>query len=327
MALRVALVGAGGIGNYHVSQLNKLRDHEIRIVGVADVAEDRAAQMAQRLGCDSYTDHVAMYEKEHPDAVFIGIPPFAHTDQEIAAAQRGIAIFVQKPPAANLAKAIEIQTAIEKAGVIAAVGHQDRYLDVVAEARSALDGVDVPLAMGYWMGSVARVPWWRVRAQSGGQAVEQTIHIFDLARYLFGEVETVQASANAGWITDLPGYDVDDSSVMTMRFRTGMICSIFSACFIDGAPGKAGLDAFGRSVRVEYVLRRSVRIMTNAGMREMNHRNDEDMECVRTFVNAVTSGDPSAIRSPYADAVRSLALPLAGQRSIEHGGCAVRAEV
>jgi predicted dehydrogenase len=40
---------------------------------------------------------------------------------------------------------------------------------------------------GYWVGGMPGVWWWRRRDTSGGQAVEQTIHLFDLARYLFGE--------------------------------------------------------------------------------------------------------------------------------------------
>lgn len=317
--MKVAIVGAGGIGDYHVKQLSKIRDVEIQLVGVADVDADRAERMARALGCRHYTSHLEMYDQEHPDAVFIGIPPFAHADQETGAAERGIHVFLQKPPAATLERAREIEAVLRRTGVITAVGHQDRYLDVVAEAKEALAGEDVPLAMGYWMGDMPGVPWWRVRAQSGGQAVEQTIHIFDMARYLFGEVAAVQASATSGWIRDVPNYDIDDASVMTLRFRSGMLCTIFSACYLRGAPGKSGLDAYGRTIRVEYNLRRSVRIIAPGITKEIAHRNDQDLECVRTFIEAVRTGDPSNIRSPYSDAVRSLELPLAGQRCIETG--------
>jgi len=315
--VKAAIVGAGGIGEYHVNQLAKIRDIPIQIVGVADVVEERAQRLAQRVGCQAYTDHVTMYDREKPDVVFIGIPPFAHTDQETAAAERGIHIFLQKPPAATIERARAIQQVLERSSVITAVGHQDRYLDVIAEARSALAGEDVPVAMGYWMEGMPGAPWWRVRAQSGGQAVEQTIHIFDTARYLFGEVASVQAAATSGWIRDVPNYDIDDASVMTLQFENGMLCTIFSACYFRGAPGKVGLDAFGRAIRVEYALRRSVRIITPGITKEVAHRNDQDYECVRTFIDAVRHGDPRSVRSPYADAVRSLELPLAGQRSIE----------
>ncbi len=316
--LRVAIVGAGGIGNYHLSQIKKLEG--VEVVGVADIDLGRARDLASKAGgCSAFDAHVAMYDAVKPDAVFVGIPPFAHTDQETAAAERGIHIFVQKPPAATLDKARQVLAVIEKAGVIAAVGFQDRYLDVVAEAKAALAGQRAGLAMGYWMGGMPGVPWWRVRAQSGGQAVEQTIHIFDTARYLFGEVASVQAMASSGLMTDVPGYDVDDASAMTLTFESGLLCTIFSACFLRGGPGKSGLDIYCQDLRIEYALRNNVRLSGPRETREIRHRNDSDGECVRAFTDAVRGGDRAAIRSPYADAVRTLELPLAGQKSAETG--------
>ena len=318
MATRVALVGAGGIGGYHFDQLKKIEG--IEVVGVADVALDRAQEMSRRVGgCPAFDSHVQMYDAVKPEAVFVGIPPFAHADQEMAAAQRGIHIFVQKPPAVTMQKAHEIQTAIEKAGVITAVGFQDRYLDVVAEAKQALVGQKPGLAMGYWMGGMPGVPWWRVRAQSGGQAVEQTIHIFDTARYLFGEAVAVSGAAQRGLMTDVPNYDVDDSSAMTIHFQSGVLCTIFSACFLRGGPGKSGLDIYCQDLKIEYGLRSNVRLSGQRESRELRHRNDNDLECVRTFIDAVRGGDRAKIRSPYADAVKSLELPLAGERSAETG--------
>lgn len=318
MAVRVALVGAGGIGGYHLSQLQKLQD--IEVVGVSDVDLQRAQDMAGKAGgCRAFRSHIEMYDSVRPQAVFIGVPPFAHTDQETGAAERGIHFFVQKPQALSMEKAREILAAAERAGVITAVGFQDRYLDVVDAARAAMEGRRAALAMGYWMGGMPGVGWWRVRAQSGGQAVEQTIHIFDSARYLFGEADSIQAMATSGLMADVPNYDVDDASAMTIHFRNGVVCTIFSACYLKGAPGKGGLDIYCQDVRIEYDLRSNFRIRGPQETREIRHQNDSDRACVETFVEAVRTGDPAKIRSPYADAMRSLELPLAGQRSIETG--------
>lgn len=318
MATRVALVGAGGIGKYHLTQLKKIEG--IAVVGVSDIALERAQELAKEAGgCQAFSSHVEMYDATKPDAVFIGIPPFAHVDQETAAAERGIPFFVQKPPATTLAKAEEILAAVRRSGVITAVGFQDRYLDVVSEAKEALVGQQPGLALGYWVGGMPGVPWWRVRAQSGGQAVEQTIHIFDTARYLFGEAESVVGAAQSGLMSDVPNYDVDDSSAMTIHFKNGVLCTIFSGCFLREGPGKSGLDIFCRDLRIEYGLRSSLRLSSRRETRELRHRNDNDRECVQTFLEAVRSGDPSHILSPYADAVESLKLPLAGHRSVETG--------
>ncbi len=321
--MRLALVGAGGIGGYHWDQVSKLQKidgyRDLEVVGVADVDLDRATAMASRVGgAKAFASHIEMYEAVRPEAVFIGIPPFAHSDQETGAAERGIPFFVQKPPALSMEKAREILAAVERSGVVTAVGHQDRYLDVVDEAKRALIGQEPGLAVGAWMGGMPGVPWWRVRAQSGGQAVEQTIHIFDTARYLLGDAESVSGAAMTGLMTSVPNYDVDDASAITIRFRSGVLCTIFSACFLR-VSGRSGLDIYCRDLRIEYALRGSVRLTTREETREKRHRNDSDLECVRTFVDAVRTGDASAVRSPYGDAVKSLELPLAGQQAIETG--------
>jgi predicted dehydrogenase len=49
----------------------------------------------------------------------------------------------------------------------------------------------VGLVTAAWVGGIPRVPWWRTWATSGGQIVEQNIHLFDQLRWLFGDVESV----------------------------------------------------------------------------------------------------------------------------------------
>ena len=66
------------------------------------------------------------------------------------------------------------------------------------------------------------------------------------------------------------------------------------------------------------------RIADNAGYQPIDVTIQEDgayggVQCDRTFVDAVLSGDPSKIRSPYADAVRTMEFVMACNRSMETG--------
>ena len=80
--------------------------------------------------------------------------------------------------------------------------------------------------MGYWMGGFPGVLWWRRMEQSGGQMVEQTTHIFDLARYLCGEVQEVYAVyANRGQ-KQIPEYNIYDVGTATLRFASGVVGTI-----------------------------------------------------------------------------------------------------
>lgn len=316
MSIRVGLIGSGVIGRYHIDQLKKVE--EAQIVSVCDIDESRARQLAEPIKAKVYTDHKKMYDREQLNAVFIGIPPFAHTDQETLAAERGIHLFVQKPPALTMEKAKEVEAAIKKHKVISAVGFQDRYLDIIDGLKEYLVGKKVGTIMGYWMGGIYGVPWWRVKAQSGGQPVEQTIHIFDMVRYLFGDVKAVYAAAGSGIVTGVENYDIEDCSAVTLKFNAGPVAVIFSACYIKTG-GKGGVDIFCEDARVEYALRSNVKYMEKNKVTEVRVGNDNSLLCVKTFLDAIKTGDASKIRSPYSDGVKSLALPVAANKSMATG--------
>jgi myo-inositol 2-dehydrogenase/D-chiro-inositol 1-dehydrogenase len=175
------------------------------------------------------------------------------------------------------------------------------------------------LIMGYWIGGMPGVPWWRRKEQSGGQAVEQTIHTFDMARYLFGEVKTVHATWSKGLMKAVPKYNVEDASCVNLQFKSGLCGTIFSGCFLKGY-GKVGLDIWTPEVLYEYGGRSKV-VIRKAGAEPetLNVGNDFGAEIVKTFINAVRKGDGSKLKSTYADAAKSLAVVLAANESMATG--------
>lgn len=316
---RIALVGAGGIANYHFGHLKQMDD--VQVVAISDVEVEKARKMAAECGAKAYADYHEMYDAGGFDGVFICVPPFAHTDQELLAAEKGYHFFVEKPQALSMDLARKVEAVVERAGVITAVGFQDRYQDIIDDLREYLKGRGVRLIHGAWMGGMPGVPWWRRREMSGGQHVEQTIHIFDTARYLFGDVESVSAAAAAGLMTNVENYNVDDASAVTLRFKNGIVGVIFSACYLRGRrAGKSGLEVFCQDSRVEYRLRSSVAYHTDTEVRERFRQNDNGMSCDRTFIEAIQRGDGSGVRSPYKDANRTLAITLAASESLASGG-------
>src|SRR5690606_32169127 len=98
---------------------------------------------------------------------------------------------------------------------------------------------------GSWIGTMPQVPRWRRKDMSGGQDVEQTIHVFDSVRYLLGEVESVQAVATTGLMSDVENYNVEDASAVTLKLKNGAVGTIFSACYlINSGVGKSGLEVY-----------------------------------------------------------------------------------
>ena len=317
MGIRVAFIGAGGIAGYHLGHLEKIGD--VELVGFCDAVLDKAKARAKQFKAKAYADHRKMLDAVKPDAVYVCTPPFAHGPYELDAVARGCHLFVEKPIATSMAVACEIRDAVKKAGVVSGVGYQDRYQDIVAKLKSMLRKRKVATAMGYWMGGMPGVAWWRVKAQSGGQHTEQTTHIFDMARYLFGEVRSVFAAASTGLMTDVPNYDVEDVSAVTLTFKSGLIATVYSACCLKGG-GKCGMDIFCTDGAFEYIERRSVTFREPHHTEEFTNVADYGQAIDEAFIGDIRSkGKTKSVLSDYADACKSLALSLAADKSLASG--------
>ncbi|HHZ93058.1 TPA: Gfo/Idh/MocA family oxidoreductase [Candidatus Poribacteria bacterium] len=316
MIVKVGAIGAGSMASGHFNNLNEFED--VEFVAFCDISEDRARQRCQEYGGNAYTDFAKMYDKERLDAVYICTPPFAHGQSELMAIERGIQIFVEKPIATTMETAHQINEAIENSSTISSVGYHWRYQSNVDKAIEVLDGVQIIGAMGYWMGGMPGVGWWRTREGSGGQHVEQTTHIFDLCRYLVGSnVVAVHGFAADGSMSDIPNYDVDDMSIINIQFANGTIANITSACMLKGF-GRVKLEIFSNGLVVD-VSSGSIKINredeTETYANEVNGYQHED----RVFINAVKSKNGSKIRSPYEDALKTLQITLAASESFITG--------
>ena len=316
MRVKVGAIGVGHMAGGHLGNLAGFQD--VELIAVCDILEEQAKRRAEEFGATPYTDHKVMFDKEELDAVYICTPPFAHGEQERIACDMRIPFFVEKPIGVHLEQAIEIHEAIEKSGIINSVGYHWRYQGNVERAQGVLKDEKIVGALGYWMGGMPEVGWWRVRAQSGGQHVEQTTHIFDLCRYLVGsEAISVHGFAAKGSMTDVPNYDIDDMSVVNIGFANGAVANIASACMLAGW-GRVKLEVFCRDLFVE-VNGSSVSINRAGKIETCEDEPDGYLREDRVFIDAVKSGDASKIRSPYCDALQSFRLTMAASDSFVYG--------
>jgi predicted dehydrogenase len=315
--VKVGFIGTGGIAGSHLNNLKGFDDVELS--AMCDVVKDRAESRAKEFGGTAYTSFEQMYEKEALDAVYICLPPFAHGEPELFAVEKGVPFFVEKPIDVHIENALRIRDAVAKKGHVTSVGYNWRYSDAVHKAREVLAQHKVLGALGSWMGGMPGTPWWRVKKQCGGQHIEQTTHIFDVCRYLIrADALSVHAVAAKGGMADVPNYDIEDISFVNITFNNGVIANIQSACCLSGW-GRVNVEVFGRSLVADITQSRAV-LTTGSDKREeipgtVNPYVQED----RIFVDAVKSGDGSAIRAPYADAVQSQKISAAASVSMETG--------
>lgn len=316
MTVRVGFVGAGGIANQHFSCLEQVP--EAKIVAVCDVDAERAQRSAERFGAQAHLNAGDMLEAEELDALYVCVPPGAHGDIELEAARRGLHLFVEKPIHLSLERAEEAARAIAEADVISAVGYHWRYYEATDRMRELLGDGHIAFMLGYFMGGMPGVAWWRVRSKSGGQLVEQTTHVVDLARYFAGDVQSVHALSHQGVMErTVENFDVDDVSIVNLRFIGKTVASVVSSCMTRQAPN-VGLELFAEDIALHMGFR-SLTVRRPGEVRELAFHDDPYLRENQTFIQAVETGDASAIRSTYADALETLRVTLAANQSMGTG--------
>jgi len=324
---KVAFIGCGGRNGAHVQKcMENLTG--IEYVGFCDIDESRAYGYADRTKTDPegkiFRDYREMLEKTKPDAIFMAVPPHCHGEIEPAIIDKGIPFLIEKPVALDMATAEKIEKLIKEKDLITAAGFQDRYQNLTQIMKDYIKDKKVGLVTGAWYGGIPGVWWWRQMETSGGQVVEQNIHIFDQARYLFGEPLYVNCAGARGIVDPeeygVPGYNVHDYSSAVIKFKSGVVATIFTACYQRGPAGmQSGMNIYCKDAVLEYHLRSSLKITDAEGVHEWTRGKEQTGIQDEAFIHAVRTGDRSQILADYSEAVKSLRLTLACNESIETG--------
>jgi myo-inositol 2-dehydrogenase / D-chiro-inositol 1-dehydrogenase len=304
--VRVGVIGAGAVAARHVASLRRLDD--VNVVAVADPLMERALALADVADATAFSDIDALIAEVAIDAAYVCVPPFAHGEPEHALIEADIPLFVEKPLAIDIRTAETIAAAIERKNLVSATGYHWRYYDTVERAVALVASRPVGLAVGSWLDKVPPPPWWRDVSRSGGPVIEQATHVLDLLRVLVGEVVSVHA-VGARLDRGLDG-NVDDASVATLRFDNGTVGSLLSTSLLHWKQW-AGVELYADGVALrlgEEVLE----VVQNGEERtQFAPTVDAKSAADRAFITAVRSGNTSAVRASYTEALRTHRLACA----------------
>ncbi len=312
--MRIGFIGAGGITRPYRNSLRQMAD--ARVVGVYDVDRDRARAVAEEEGGQVYDGELALLDQAELDAVFVCLPPGAHRRQVIDAAERGLAVFVAKPVALTLDVARDTAAAIARAGVINQSGYMWRSSDVTAKARELIGDRVLGLGVGQVLVGTPGTPWWRVKAQSGGQVLEQATHVVDLMRYFLGDVTEVQAMGLSGLMPEVT--DFEDATVGCLKFAGGAVGSL--ATTHTGGIGRYDLGLGGRDLFVDLAVSASALTARIDGeMIEYKGTESGLHRQIEIFVEAVRNKDQGLVPTDYLDAAKTLAATVAYNQAMAGG--------
>src|SRR5689334_20271645 len=157
--IRVAVLGLGQRGLQHLRELWRLQAEGLaQVVALADAFPENLDEAKIRRYIPDFTagDRLLTTDVEaligladqgrRLDALYVCIPPNVHRGEVVGAARAGIHLFIEKPMSLFLDEALEMEAAIASAGVLAAVGFQQRYDDGHERIRQLLAGKRVVMA-------------------------------------------------------------------------------------------------------------------------------------------------------------------------------------
>jgi len=309
--LNVGFIGAGGMARSHMNGVAKVQGAVVS--AVCDLDEKRANDAAREHGAKAYTDFRAMLRKENLDAVFVVVPPFAHGEVERGVIRRNLPILVEKPVHLSLSKAERILEEVKKRKLITCVGYQLRYMRSIQQAKAFMKGKKLGMIVGYYWSSMIRGSWWSDVEKSGGQVVEQATHIVDLMRDLGGEIVEVDARMEQRIASPKEGITIPDAHTVRFAYKNGALGTLTTCCMLD--EWNIGFDVMLDRARLHWKIDELTAAPDKVVLPPRESFPAPDIDAV--FLRAVRTGDASAIRSDYADAVRTLAVALAANRSAQ----------
>ncbi len=329
--VRVGFIGSGGMAEAHLRGLPSFPD--VEIAAFCDVVPAKAEKLAEQYGAKAYPRPGEMFGAAKLDCVYILLPPFAHGEPERAAVQAKVPFFVEKPIGMDLPVLREIAAAVKAADLLTGAGYMNRYRKSVQRARDLFQQDPPILAYGGWLGGRPRGggtgdgigSWWVQRDKSGGQFVEQVTHTVDLVRYLLGDVEEVFATATKAFNKSKPdtppNYDIEDASVVNLRFRSGAIANLMASC-ATGVGGGVTLNVYSENHAALFTgWEHTLRLLSKQDdeTHEEAIPGEENIFAIedRAFIDAVKSGDKSLVRTDYADGLKTAEVAVAANRSMD----------
>ena len=325
--LRVALLGCGNFAHRHARNLQQLKD-EVEMVAFCNRTIDKAVDFSKQYTngqAPVFADHHQMFEQVPMDAVIISLPPYAHSDEVEIAAKLGIHIFIEKPIALTSEQGWQMVEAVETAGPVSQVGFMFRFGEAIERLKGMIDSGEagpVGLMSARYFCNSLHAPWWRQRQLSGGQLVEQVIHMVDLMRFLMGEATTVYSRQENLFHKEVEDYTVEDVSATIFGFPHGGIGIIYAT---NGAIPNRWINDYrivSKNITAEF---------TNANHATFHYTAQPDRQPepisskrdfylleMQDFLNAIRTGQKT--RTPLREGAKSLDLALAATRSAQSGG-------
>lgn len=283
------IMGSIGVGSQGISNMRGfLKFKEVQYVAMCDLdtshlekASAMVNQFYKNTDCRTHKDYREFLDKEKLDAVCISVPDHWHSIAYVAAANKKIDIYGEKPLARTIGEGQQIVKAVQKNKIIWQTGSWQRSVanfhkgaELVFNGRlGKVDHVEVGLPNAtklvgmpsvkelpkeidwdFWLGSAPKVPYrgvchwnWRwILDYSGGQLTDWAGHHIDIAHWGLGLDRTgpIEVSGEGVYPDSGQLYNVPLEFDFNCKYKTGVVIRVANAARL---PHKMGVTWYGEN--------------------------------------------------------------------------------
>jgi myo-inositol 2-dehydrogenase/D-chiro-inositol 1-dehydrogenase len=224
MTFRIGWIGCGR------QATEMLLPELVRIEGVglaalADIDDAALAKTAGRYGVETtFRDYRDLLASQNLDGIGMAVGPSMHHEIGLAALARGLPIFMEKPPAADLEGAEQLAAAAARSKRPVLVGFMKRFSSGNKIARNVLDQDDFGPALGFFGSYMTAPTYFEGKADYRGFFLHHCIHYLDLAPWLMGSpiaaLDARQIEPGPGKLLIHLGLSFDNGALGTLVMGT-----------------------------------------------------------------------------------------------------------
>jgi len=239
----LGVIGLGRIGAFHTDTLSGLDGIDNLVI--TDERPEVVAAVAAKHNATA-VDSVEELLSSGIDGVVVAAATPAHAELTLAAVERGIPTFCEKPIASTATESARVAGIISRSGVPVQVGYQRRFDAAFAAAKRAVD--DGSLGLLHTVRSTTMDPApppMEYIAGSGGIFRDCAVHDFDILRWITGsDAVDVYATGSVQGDPQFAEFGDVDTAAVVVRFESGTL-GLISAARYNGHGYDCRLEVHG----------------------------------------------------------------------------------
>ncbi|MHB0859313.1 MAG: Gfo/Idh/MocA family protein [Anaerolineae bacterium] len=223
-SLRLAILGAGGVAqSKYLPAISRLRTiwEPVEVAAIAVRTRAQGEKVAAIHGCRWYANWRDLLAQEALDGALITGPDDLHEEMGIACLEAGLSILVEKPITRSLVQSERLCRRGDETGLAVMTVANKRYAPPYRRARRLIAE-----------GPVRNPALFAAKFNLGYDYVDMfesgTIHLFDLTRFLMGDVATVRALGVERYHRNRQGYPFDNA-VCQFTFASGAVGTLYTS--------------------------------------------------------------------------------------------------